>query len=105
MRLSLSQAYQLTNRYFSIKSLFCYASISLVILPLKVSKAIGIAPIIQLRMCVIKIVTFKGDHLLCTVACLTADPGVESLIPAWSDTFMEIGHEIISIVILLPYAE
>ena len=35
------------------------------------------------------------------VACPTADPGVVSLIPAWSHTFVEIGHEIISIVILL----
>ena len=26
-------------------------------------------------------------------ACLTADPGVTSLIPAWSHTFAEIDHE------------
>ena len=31
----------------------------------------------------------------------TADPEVESLIPAWSHTFVEIDHEIISTVILL----
>ena len=31
-------------------------------------------------------------------------PGVASLIPAWSLTFMEIDHEIISTVILLPSA-
>ena len=37
--------------------------------------------------------------------CLTADPGVASLIPAWSHTYMEIDHEIISIVILLPSAD
>ena len=35
------------------------------------------------------------------VASLTADPGVMNLIAARSDTFMEIDHEIISIVILL----
>ena len=32
--------------------------------------------------------------------CLTADPGVASLIPAWFHTFMEIDHEIISMTIL-----
>ena len=34
--------------------------------------------------------------------CLTADPGVVSLILAWSHTFMVIDHEIISTAILLP---
>ena len=34
--------------------------------------------------------------------CLAADPGVASSIPAQSQTFMEIDHEIISMVILLP---
>ena len=33
--------------------------------------------------------------------CQTADPGVGSLIPTWSYTFMEIDHEIISMAILL----
>ena len=42
---------------------------------------------------------------LATDACLTADPGVESLIAAWSHTFVEIDHEIISTAILLPSAE
>ena len=42
---------------------------------------------------------------LATDASLTADPGVASSIPAWSHTFMEIDHEIISSVILLPSAE
>ena len=36
---------------------------------------------------------------------LTADPGVTSLIPAWSHTLVEIDHEIISTVILLPSAD
>ena len=40
-----------------------------------------------------------------TDACLTADPGVVSSIPAWSHTFVEIDHEIISTVILLPSAD
>ena len=39
------------------------------------------------------------------VACLTADPGVTSLIPAQSHTFVDINHEIISLVILLPSAD
>ena len=34
-----------------------------------------------------------------------ADPGVASSIPARSHTFVEIDHEIISTVILLPSAE
>ena len=41
---------------------------------------------------------------LATDASLTADPGVASSIPAWSHTFVEIDHEIISKVILLPSA-
>ena len=39
---------------------------------------------------------------LATDACLTADPGVASSIPARYLTFVEIDHEIISTVILLP---
>ena len=42
---------------------------------------------------------------LATDAYLTADPGVASLIPARSHTFVEIDHGIISTVILLPFAE
>ena len=42
---------------------------------------------------------------LATDASLTADPGVASLIPAQSHTFVEIDHEITSTVILLPSAE
>ena len=42
---------------------------------------------------------------LATDACLTADPGVASSIPVWSHTFVEIDHEIISTVILLPSAD
>ena len=44
------------------------------------------------------------------VACLTVDrylttgPGVGSSIPAWYHTFVEIDHEIISMLILLPSA-
>ena len=37
--------------------------------------------------------------------CLTADPGVASLIPDQSHTFEEIDHEIISMTILLPSAD
>ena len=42
---------------------------------------------------------------LATDASLTADPGVASSIPARINTFVEIDHEIISTVILLPSAE
>ena len=41
---------------------------------------------------------------LATDACLTADPGVASSILARYHTFVEIDHEIISTVILLPSA-
>ena len=41
---------------------------------------------------------------MATDTCLTAIPGVASWIPARSQTFVEIEHEIISTVILLPSA-
>ena len=42
---------------------------------------------------------------LATDACLTADPGVASSIWVRSHTFVEIDHEMISTVILLPSAD
>ena len=42
---------------------------------------------------------------LATDACLTADPGIPSSITSRSHTFVEIDHEIISTVILLPFAD
>ena len=48
---------------------------------------------------------FQSVTCLATDASLTADPGVTSSIPARSHTFVEIDHEIISMVILLPSAE
>ena len=42
---------------------------------------------------------------LATDACLTADPGVASSIPARYHTFVDIDHEIISTVTLLPSAD
>ena len=39
---------------------------------------------------------------LITDVCLTADPGDASWIPVRSHTFVEIDHELISTVILLP---
>ena len=42
---------------------------------------------------------------LATDVCLTADPGVVSLIPARSYNLVEIDHEIIFTVILLSSAE
>ena len=47
----------------------------------------------------------KSVTCLATDACLTADPGVVSLILARSHTFLESDHEIISMVILLPFPE
>ena len=47
----------------------------------------------------------KLAHSLATDASLTADPGVARSIPPRSHTFVEIDHEIISTVILLPSAE
>ena len=47
------------------------------------------------------------QSVICMTAdtCLTADPGVVSLIPARSHTFVEVDHEVISMVILLPSAD
>ena len=42
---------------------------------------------------------------LATDACLTADSGVATLIPVRSHTFVEIDHEMISTIILLPSAD
>ena len=42
---------------------------------------------------------------LATDSFLTTDPGVASSIPARSHTFVEIDHEIISRVFLLPSAD
>ena len=51
-------------------------------------------PQINLLGCVVQLVT-----------CLTADPGVASLIPAWSHTFMMIDHKIIFTDIILNSAD
>ena len=44
-------------------------------------------------------------HISQLVASPTADPGIVSLIPTTSLTFVEIEHEIISTVIFLPLIE
>ena len=51
-------------------------------------------------------VTYIAHSVMClaTEACLTADLGVASSILVGSHIFMEIGHETISVVILLPLA-
>ena len=48
-----------------------------------------------------------GQSVTCLAvdAKLTANPGVVSSIPARSHAFVEIDHEIISMIILLPSAE
>ena len=58
-----------------------------------------------------KILLHTAGHVVQSVTCLatdgslTADPGVANTIPAWSHTFVEIDHEIISTVILLHSTE
>ena len=47
----------------------------------------------------------QTETYLATDANLTADPRVASSTLAWSHTFVEIEHEILSMVILLPSAE
>ena len=51
------------------------------------------------------IVALFGHYHFFTDTCLTADPGVARSIPARSHPFVEIDHEKISTVILLPSAE
>ena len=65
---------------------------------------------IDCKLCVYQFVVQPGCvaqsvTCLATDACLTADPGVASSIPLWSHTFVEIDHEMISMVILLPCAD
>ena len=57
-------------------------------------------PSIYMPGCVAQSVT-----CLATDACLTADPGVAGSILVRSHTFVEIDHETISTVILLPSAD
>ena len=44
---------------------------------------------------------YKPGPVVQSAVSLTADPGVECVIPAWYHTFLEIDNEIISMVILL----
>ena len=60
---------------------------------------------VTLFMLLIHCVVAQSVTCLATDACLTADPGVAISIPARSHTFVEIDHEIISTVILLPSAD
>ena len=57
------------------------------------------------KLCVSPGRVAQSVTFLATDARLTTDPGVASSNPAWSHTFMEIDHEIISMVNLLPQAE
>ena len=65
----------------------------------------------MMMMMIIIIICMAPGRLAQSVTCLatdaspTADPRVASSIPARSHTFVEIDHEIISTVILLPSAE
>ena len=53
------------------------------------------------KLCIMIVHTLK----IYTSHSVTADPGVASSIPARYHTFVEIDHEIISTVILLPSAD
>ena len=56
-------------------------------------------------LCPLKIQNGQPDPVAQSVGSLTADPGVTSSVRAWSHTFMEIDHEIISTVNLLISAD
>ena len=58
-------------------------------------------------MLIISLPGHVAQSVICLAAdtCLTADQGVASYTPAWSHTFVEIDHEIISTVTLLPSAD
>ena len=69
------------------------------------------ASVYRFQVCFIIQVSGEPGHIVQSVTCLatdaslTADPGIASSIPARSHTFLEIDHEIISTVILLPSTE
>ena len=48
------------------------------------------------------VLTTLPGYVAQSVTCVIADPGVASLILAWSLTFMEIDRELIGMSILLP---
>ena len=56
-------------------------------------------------MCILPGRVAQSVTCLATDAYPTADPGVASLIPVRFHTFVEIDHEMISTVILLPSAD
>ena len=69
------------------------------------SKAVSTFPSIIIHECIKLGRVAQSVTCLATDACLTADPGVASSIPVRSYTFVEIDHEMISTVILLPSAD
>ena len=72
-----------SNKMLSKPAFYCYSSTCL-------NARLGIA---------------QSVTCLAADTCLTTDPGVASLFPAWSHTFVEIDREIISTAILLHYAD
>ena len=93
--------YKLTNLNFN---LICYCIWSLIANPNKI--VTNIKPKILLMLLTINSLDLPGP-VEQSVASQTADPGITSLIPAQSHTFVDIDHEIISTVILLfwPFQE
>ena len=61
--------------------------------PLELHKAVGSRP------------RSADCYVMSADTCLTADTGMANSIPAQSHIFMEIDHELISMVILLPSAD
>ena len=82
--------YQLVNFRMSV---LCTTFVNKSIIEMMIDHKVGPGRVAQSVAC------------LATDVGLTADPGAASLLPDRSHTFMEIDHEIISTVILLPSAE
>ena len=55
--------------------------------------------------CVTRAMILNSHMQLVTCQCLTADSGVANLMPALSNSFVEIDQQIISTDILLPSAD
>ena len=73
----------------------------------RIINALSVFKVLLNALSVFKVPGRVAQSVTCltTDMCLTADPGVASSIPARSHTFVEIDHEIISTVILLPSAD
>ena len=96
------------NLWPSFKN-YCFQSISLIFFEIGIPNLVCICILgwwsVTYHLRVIPGRVAQSVTCVATDVCLTAIPGVSSSIPAWSHTFVEIDHEIISTVILLPSAD